>query len=196
MPATKPPLNTTIANVTVTLGGVPTTLKFQNPIGPGNGNPYQGDQLYMNASVQNSVLVIQIVDTLPASPRVPTGSATSISVTVKYNGQSSDTVTGQANYSGTPLTFFMTISHDLSESFLNVNDSTPQKAAHRVAGTPPAHAPFGFVLAQQSSGDYTMIWMSVPLQSVANPHSFTGATLIQAPDDPGGLVGPMGIELP
>jgi hypothetical protein len=201
----KPPLSATIKKVTLqSATGNPFDVTFNTPIAK-----YQGDPLYVQATVTGSTLAIQILDAKPPpnTPQ-PSGTATSAAVSVSYNGTLSDTVTAAFAYSGGALSIGMTIDASLSTATVTIIESafSGLKPAHSHAakrehgprtGT-RTEAPFGFIIIQHDSNSavYDLYWVT-DIPSVKNPNRFTQATIVDAPDVfAGGLSGPMGTLIP
>jgi hypothetical protein len=197
-------MNATISYATLqSATGDPVTARFTTPI-----TGYQGDPLYVTASVTASVLAIAIVDQPPSEMPAPGATATSATVSVSYNGTTSDTVTVPFDYSGNALSLGMTIDAQLTTATVTVTEATFEDERARHARHKPrakrknadgsrTEAPFGFVVIQgdEDTSVYQLYWVH-SIASVRSPGRFKHMTIVEPGDDGGGLSGPMGGMIP
>jgi hypothetical protein len=170
---------------------------------------YQGDPLYLTANVVSGVLEIAISDQPPSTTPALRGSANTATVTVSYNGTTYAAGSVGFGYTGNSLSLGMTIDGQLSTATLTVTEAEfgederarrrhhESHAKRKNADGSRTEAPFGFLVVQteQDASVYDVYWIDT-IPSVTSPGRFTSMTLVEPPDDSGGLSGPMGGMIP
>jgi hypothetical protein len=196
-------MNAAIGHATLqSATGNPVPVNFTAPI-----SGYQGDPLYLTASVTGSVLAITIVDQPPSEMPAPGATATSATVSVSYDGATTDTVTVPFDYSGNALSLGMTIDAQLATATVTVTEAVFEEEHARHGHHKPRgkrtnadgsriDAPFGFVVIQQDDPSVYQLYWIHSIANVDSPGRFKRMTLIEPPGDGGGLSGPMGGMIP
>lgn len=186
-------LKAVLRSVTLRIAGTEFAHQLANTF-----DPYGGQRLFLNATVQNGVLKVKIDQVGPErlSPGQAAGSADVTFAYARKGGQTKSETwhLDNINYTGGDVSLGPTITGIIPKGdadFVVTDDPPPTGDSDT----------FGYVLIQLNAGTgeaphYKIEWIGDPEIRIPDHTLFTTAEIVQPDEAPGSMSGPMGLQIP